>query len=62
MLTRNVTKEHIQEIFSYFGTIRNIVMPTQGNVDHLSIACTPLYKYISQLTKLSTFITRILIV
>merc|ERR1719384_1293738 len=36
MLTRNVTKEHVHEIFSYFGTIRNIVMPTQDGRSWLS--------------------------
>ena len=31
MLSRNVTKEHIHEIFSCFGDIKNVTMPTQGN-------------------------------
>ena len=49
MLTRNVTKEHVHEIFSYFGTIRNIVMPTQGNVNHhLLITYTPVYFKVKQ--------------
>uniref|UniRef100_A0A915JA64 RRM domain-containing protein n=1 Tax=Romanomermis culicivorax TaxID=13658 RepID=A0A915JA64_ROMCU len=35
-LTRNVTKEHINEIFSVFGPVRGVDMPTDRTHTHLS--------------------------
>ena len=28
-LTRNVTKDHVTEIFSFYGTIKNVDLPTE---------------------------------
>ena len=35
-LTRNVNKEHVQEIFSVYGTIKNVEMPPDRTHPHTS--------------------------
>lgn len=35
-LTRNVTKEHVTEIFSIYGIVKSVEMPTDRTQTHLS--------------------------